>query len=84
MSDNHYIDIAIVTIKGESPPKLEISETNFSLNANFGILQSISFSEEILTFKFGKGHLRIDMSFEDMQQYFKFKELKKRSKKNGN
>jgi hypothetical protein len=77
MSDNHHIDVVIAITKNESLPKLEISETYFSLNANFGALQSVSFSEEVLVFQFVKGHLRIDMSIEDMYQYLNFKEINK-------
>jgi hypothetical protein len=76
MSDNHHIDIVVVKTKNESPPKLEINETNFSLNANLGKLESVSFSEDILTFQFGKGHLRIDMSIEDICKYLNFKQKK--------
>ncbi|MFX0185133.1 MAG: hypothetical protein ACFE95_18785 [Candidatus Hodarchaeota archaeon] len=77
MSDNHHIDVTIVKIKNESPFKLELSETCFSLTANLGKLESVSFSEEILTFQFDKGHLRIDMTSEDICQYFILKEIKK-------
>ena len=77
MSDNHHIDITVVKTQNESPLKLEMSEISFSLTANLGKLESISFSEEILTFQFDKGHLRIDMTFEDICQYFILKEIKK-------
>jgi hypothetical protein len=76
MSDNHHIDILLVKTKNESPPKLEINEINFSLNANLGKLESVSFSEDILTFQFEKGHLRIDMSIEDICRYLNFKQDK--------
>jgi len=77
MSDNHHIDVTVVKTKNESPFKLEMSETSFSITANLGKFESVSFSEEILTFHFDKGHLRIDMTFEDVCQYFILKEIKK-------
>jgi hypothetical protein len=76
MSDNHHIDVTVVKTQNKSPFKLEMSETSFSLTANLGKLESISFSEEILTFQFCKGHLRIDMAFEDMCDYFILKNKK--------
>jgi hypothetical protein len=71
MSNNHHIDLTVVKTQNESPFKLEISETRFSLTANLGKIESVFFSEEILTLKFDKGHLRIDMTFEDIYRYFK-------------
>ncbi|MHA2283030.1 MAG: hypothetical protein ACXAC5_19490 [Promethearchaeota archaeon] len=73
MSDNHHIDFVVVKKMNESPYKLEISETSLFLNVNLGKIESISFSDEILTFRFNKGHLRIDMAFEDMSRYFSIK-----------
>ena len=77
MSDNHHIDVTVVKTNNESPFKLEMSETSFSLTTNLGKLESVSFSEEILTFQFDKGHLRIDIAFEDICRYFNLKEIKK-------
>ncbi|UCG01973.1 MAG: hypothetical protein JSW11_20540 [Candidatus Heimdallarchaeota archaeon] len=77
MSDNHHIDFTVVKLQDESPFKMEINETSFSLTANLGKLVLVSFSEEILTLQFDKGHLRIDMTFEDIYRYFNLKEIKK-------
>lgn len=77
MSDNHHIDFIVVKSQNESPYKFEVNETSLSLTANLGKLESVSFSEQILTFEFNKGHLRIDMTFEDICRYFNLKEIKK-------
>ncbi|MFX0086545.1 MAG: hypothetical protein ACFFAU_12815 [Candidatus Hodarchaeota archaeon] len=71
MSDDHHIDFTVVKTQVESPFKFEISEKSFSLTANVGKLESVSFSEEILTLNFDKGHLRVDMTFQDICRYFK-------------
>jgi hypothetical protein len=70
MSDDYHIDFIVVKTTDESPYKLEISETSLSLNVNLGKLESISFHDEILTFRYGKGHLRMDMALEDISKYF--------------
>ena len=77
MSDNHYIDVSFVKTENESSLNLEICETRYSLIANFGKFESISFSEEVLIFKFTKGHLRIDMTVEEMCKYLILKDTKK-------
>lgn len=77
MSDNHHIDVIVVETKNESPFKFEMSETSFSFTANLGKLQQISFSEEILTFQFDQGYLRVEMTYEDICHYFILKEILK-------
>jgi hypothetical protein len=77
MSNNHHIDFTVVRSPDEFPFKLEMNETSFSLTFNLGKLELISFSEEILTFQFDKGHLRIDITFEDICRYFDLKETTK-------
>ncbi|MHA1977081.1 MAG: hypothetical protein ACW98F_11485 [Candidatus Hodarchaeales archaeon] len=77
MSDNHNIDLTAVKAKKDSPFKLEMSETNFSFTGNLGKLEQVSFIEDILTFKFDKGCLRIAFSHEEIDHYFSIKEIKK-------
>lgn len=77
MSDNHHIDFTVVKSQTESPFKLEMCETSLYLTANLGKLKSISFSEEILTFQFEKGHLRIDLTLEEIERYLRLKETYK-------
>ncbi|MHA2328911.1 MAG: hypothetical protein ACXACR_10370 [Candidatus Hodarchaeales archaeon] len=74
MSDNHHIDVNIVKKADESPFKLEISATRLSLNADMGKLEAISFSDEVLTFQFNKGHLRIELAIDDINNYLSLKE----------
>ena len=77
MSDNHYIDLSVVKARNEAPFSLELCDSSFSVNANFGKLLSISFSDEILVFKFTNGYLHIDLPITELCRYLILKQTKK-------